>query len=171
MLKSLRWKLLSHVQLYDTMDCSPPGSSVHGILQARILEWVAISFYKGSSQPRDWTCVFCLAGGLLHNRQILYQMNHQVSPIIGYVLVIYCTPNECTDFCWRNSDTVKTKTYIVIFKLVPKCTSSLGKLSVQNIVWFGRFSPSSLRTFITTKWWASSISHLWSWLWGYCNWN
>ena len=36
------------------MDCSPPGSSVHGILQARILEWVAISFSRGSSSPRDW---------------------------------------------------------------------------------------------------------------------
>ena len=41
--------------LCDPMDCSPPGSSVHGILQARILEWIAISFSKGSSQPRDWT--------------------------------------------------------------------------------------------------------------------
>ena len=39
------------------MDYSPPGSFVHGILQARILEWLAISFSKGSSQPRDWTCV------------------------------------------------------------------------------------------------------------------
>ena len=37
------------------MDCSPPGSSVHGIFQARILEWVAISFSRGSSQPRDRT--------------------------------------------------------------------------------------------------------------------
>ena len=42
--------------------CSPPGSSVHGILQARILEWVAISFSRGSSQPRDWTRVSCFAG-------------------------------------------------------------------------------------------------------------
>ena len=41
--------------LCDPMDCSPPGSSVHGILQARILEWVAISFSRGSSQPRDKT--------------------------------------------------------------------------------------------------------------------
>ena len=39
----------------DPLDCSPPGSSVHGILQARILEWVAISFSRGSSQPRDQT--------------------------------------------------------------------------------------------------------------------
>ena len=41
--------------LCDPMDCSPPGSSVHGILQARVLEWVAISFSRGSSRPRDWT--------------------------------------------------------------------------------------------------------------------
>ena len=45
------------------MDCSPPGSSVHGILQAKILEWVVISFSRGSSWPRDWTRVSCLAGG------------------------------------------------------------------------------------------------------------
>ena len=44
------------------MDCSLPGSSIHGILQARILEWVAISFSRGSSQPRDWTQVSCIAG-------------------------------------------------------------------------------------------------------------
>ena len=43
--------------LCDLMDCSPPGSSVHGILQARILEWVAISFSRGSSQLRDRTRV------------------------------------------------------------------------------------------------------------------
>ena len=44
------------------MDYSPPGSSVHGILQTRILEWVAVSFSRGSSQPRDWTRVSCIAG-------------------------------------------------------------------------------------------------------------
>ena len=41
--------------LCDPMDCSPPGSSVHEVLQARILEWVAISFFRGSSQPRERT--------------------------------------------------------------------------------------------------------------------
>ena len=46
--------------LCDTMSCSPPGSSVHGILQARILEWVAMSSSRGSSQPRDPTRVSCL---------------------------------------------------------------------------------------------------------------
>ena len=46
--------------LCDPMDCSPPGSSVCGILQARILEWVAIPFSRGSSQPRDLTQVSAL---------------------------------------------------------------------------------------------------------------
>ena len=45
------------------MDCSLPGSSVHGISQARILEWVAISFSRGSSWSRDQIWVYCLAGG------------------------------------------------------------------------------------------------------------
>ena len=43
--------------LCDTMDYSPPGASVHGILQARILEWVAMPSSRGSSQPRDQTCI------------------------------------------------------------------------------------------------------------------
>ena len=55
-------------QLYPTlcnrMDYSTPGSSIHGILQARILERVAISFSRGSSQTRDWTWVSCISGRL-----------------------------------------------------------------------------------------------------------
>ena len=47
--------------LCDLMDCNLPGSSVHGIVQARILEWFAIPFSRGSSQPRDRTQVFCLS--------------------------------------------------------------------------------------------------------------
>ena len=61
--------MLSHfsrVQLFATpVDCSPPGSSVHGILQARILEWVAIPSSRGSSQPRDQTCVSHIASRYL----------------------------------------------------------------------------------------------------------
>ena len=45
----------ARLTLCDTLDCSPQGSSIHGILQASILEWVAISFSRGSSWPRDWT--------------------------------------------------------------------------------------------------------------------
>ena len=54
--------LQSCLNLCDPTDCSSPGSSVHGILQARILEWVAISFSRESSRPRDQTCGSCIAG-------------------------------------------------------------------------------------------------------------
>ena len=50
--------------LCEPMDCSPPGSSIHGILQARILEWVAIPFSWVSSQPRDQIRISCMAGRL-----------------------------------------------------------------------------------------------------------
>ena len=49
------------------MDCNLPGSSVYGIFQARIVEWIAISLCRGSSQPRDWICTSCIG------KQILYQ--------------------------------------------------------------------------------------------------
>ena len=55
----------SYLTLCDPMDCSPPGSSVHGILQARILERVTMPSSRGSSQPRDWTMVSWIAGGFL----------------------------------------------------------------------------------------------------------
>ena len=48
--------------LFNTMDCSLPGSFVHGTLQARIVEWVAMSFSLWSPQPSGWTQAFCIAG-------------------------------------------------------------------------------------------------------------
>ena len=57
----------SCLTLCDPVDCSTPGFSVHRIFQARILEWVAISFFRGSSWPRVLTWVFCM------DRWILYQ--------------------------------------------------------------------------------------------------
>ena len=48
--------------LCDSMDCSLPRSTIHGIFQARVLEWIAISFSRGSSQPRDRTQVSCIVG-------------------------------------------------------------------------------------------------------------
>ena len=53
--------------LCDPMDYSPPGSSFHGILQARILEWVAIPFSRGSSQPSIQTWVSCIVGKFFTN--------------------------------------------------------------------------------------------------------
>ena len=62
--------------LCDSLNCSPPGSSVLGILQARILEWVGIPFSRRSSPPRDWTQVSYTAG-------MLYHPSHQGSPKIN----------------------------------------------------------------------------------------
>ena len=52
--------------LCDPMDCSLPGASVHGISQARILEWVAVSFSRGSSRPRDRTCISFIGKWILY---------------------------------------------------------------------------------------------------------
>ena len=60
---------------YDPIECSPPGSSVHGISQARILEWVAILSFRGSSLARDQTHISCIA-------QILLPLSHQGSPLM-----------------------------------------------------------------------------------------
>ena len=60
--------------LCDPMDCSLPGSSLHGILQARVQEWVAISFSRGSSQPRNRTQVSCIVS------KTLYHLSHHGSP-------------------------------------------------------------------------------------------
>ena len=61
--------------LCDPMDCSPPGSPLHGILQARILEWNAIPFSRGSFRPKDGTWISCIS------RQGLCSLSHQESPL------------------------------------------------------------------------------------------
>ena len=57
----------------DPMACSPQGSSVHGIFQARILEWVAFSYSRESSQPEDRTCVSCISCTV---RWVLLPLSH-----------------------------------------------------------------------------------------------
>ena len=64
---NVKVKSLSCVRLFcDSVDCSPQGFSVHGISQARILEWVAIFFSRGSSLPRDQTHISCMVRQILH---------------------------------------------------------------------------------------------------------
>ena len=69
----LQWPLA----LCNPLDCSPPGSSVCGILQARMLEWVAMPSSKGPSQPRDQTCISYVS---CVGRQVLYHEFHLGSP-------------------------------------------------------------------------------------------
>ena len=84
--------ILSHVPFFcDLMDYRAPGSSVHGIFQARILEWVAISFSRGSSQPRDRTHASCLG------RQILYQLCHLgkfPDCALNYLILLFDNDNK-----------------------------------------------------------------------------
>ena len=78
----------SHIRLCAPMDCNPPGSSVCGILQPRIPEWVAISSFRGSSQRKDQTLVshsFCTAGGSL-------PLSHWGSPLP------VCSISKCDSF-------------------------------------------------------------------------
>ena len=67
------------------MDCSLPGSSAHGIFQARVLEWVDISFFRGSSQPRDRTQVSCTAGRCFteESEKVGFKLNIQKTKIIA----------------------------------------------------------------------------------------
>ena len=90
----------SCLTLCNPMDCSPAGSSVHGILLARILEWVVMPSSRGSSQPRDQTRVYHIAGGFftiwttrayIHIQNVLAIILPQswcsISIIISYVVI------------------------------------------------------------------------------------
>ena len=78
--------------LCDPMDCSLPGSSVHGIFQARVLEWVAISFSRGSSRPRDWTQVSHTAGRgftVWAPRDIIIHFKKYLMAFLDFTIHIY----------------------------------------------------------------------------------
>ena len=84
----------SCLTLCDSVDCGPPGSSAHGILQARILVWVAMSFSRGSSRPRDLThisYVSCI------DRRILYHQCHLGIPHRNAVLCL--VTQSCPTLC------------------------------------------------------------------------
>ena len=85
---------LNHVRLCDCMDYSSPGSSVHRILQTRILEWVAVSFSRGSSRPKDQTRVSYIAGGLFTAESL-------GSPLWEYVSRKRYTLNPQNSYLWR----------------------------------------------------------------------
>ena len=98
----------SCLNLCNHVDCSLPGSSVHGISQARILEWVAVSFSRGSSQPRDWTYVSWV---LYIPRWILYHCTTLAQLISDGWKVDWTTFDQCIWVCWlehlANGDDIK----------------------------------------------------------------
>ena len=127
--------------LCDPMNCSLPGSSLHGIFQARILEWVAISFSRRSSRPRDWTQVSCIVSRCFTvwaTREVTpewpsgFHYFFQVNPeFCNKELMIQAIVSSSSCFCWL-------------------CRAS-PSLAAKNIV--------SL-ILILTIWWCPSESHL-----------
>ena len=85
----------SCLTLCDPMDCSLPDSSVHGVFQARIMEWVAISFSRRSSQPRDWTQVSRIVGRLF----TVWATRDVGAGIIGRMN--FKKPRGCVLDCWH----------------------------------------------------------------------
>ena len=101
----------SHVWLFcNPVDCGPPGSSVHGISQARILEWVAISFTRGSSWPRGRTLVSCTVGF------ILYCWATREAPRQTHTYI-----HTCSSICMYNTD---------------RCRKWVGKNTSPAASWF-----------------------------------
>ena len=96
-------------------DCSLPGFSVHGILQVRVLEWVAIPFSRGSSWSRDWTQVSCIAGGFVMN------LSHWGSPV--------CNGKESKkSICITESFWYTPETLLTNYASMKKINSDLLKL-------------------------------------------
>ena len=118
------------------MGCSPPGSSVHGILQARILEWVAMPSSRGSAQLRVQTCIFCLAGRF-------FTAEPPGKPSRQTISLLKQTHGEMSFF----SDWSKTATNII-----KKSSDNLGKsLSSSSI--------GSNSTYLTSKSKSSSTTY------------
>ena len=112
--------------LCDPMDCSPLGSSVHGILQVRILDWVAIPFSTGSSQPRHWTSISCTGGKLFTfwaTREYIYIFFFRFFSIIGYYKILNIS-------VWLTSLSVIISRSIHFF---PKGNSSFFFFRLSNI--------------------------------------
>ena len=80
--------------LCDPVDCSLPDSSVHGILQARILEWVAVSFFRGSSQSRNWTQASHIAGRCFYRLSGIKAILDKTASVLSGIeaVVHYHTP-------------------------------------------------------------------------------
>ena len=84
--------------LCNSMDYNLPGSSIYGILQARILDWVAMPSSRGSSQPRDWTCGSCIVGGfftaetnVMKKQMIIKIIYNLLDPVPGLLRIHFPT--------------------------------------------------------------------------------
>ena len=95
------------------VDCSPPGSSVYRIFQARIVEWIAISFSRGSSRPRNQTKVSCVAG-----RFFTYWARREAWYIAYLFTMTYIIGNILSVFLWYNQLSMMYFSYYILVSSV-----------------------------------------------------
>ena len=174
-----QWKRKLHrcVQFCDPMDCSLPGSSVHGILQARVLEWAAISFPRGSSQPRDWTWVSRIAGrcfNLWATREttVIYQiMQNYFSKCLRQFLIRLTRLYEMSS-SWPALGIVKIlatltglKRYFLVLICISLITDQLEHLFVFMLIHFFEFtllaSPIIQLLFDFSSWFLEILHIVW----------
>ena len=115
----------SCLTLDDPRDCSPPGSSVHGILQTRILEWVTFPFSRRSSQPKERTQGSCIAGRFFYwaTREALYLKVNMFfySSTLNFLIKLVCRKLVHRSI-WRNTHPYKllrNSTYVCSSKSFP----------------------------------------------------
>ena len=119
------------------MDCSLPGSSIHGILQARILECIAIFFSRGSSRPRDWTFVSCIS---CLGRQILYHWTTwETLPSVKSILILSFI---VLIFAWNISnflEVISSLFHSIVFIYFIEFVIGKDFLSLLAILWNSAF--------------------------------
>ena len=131
------------------MDCSPPGSSIHGIFQTRVLEWIAISFFRGSSGPRDWTLVsrivrrrssFWALGKslkqskpLIYSSSLLFVVNNDAS---GFISVFFVSKLPVLILCTSYPSFLIYNILVIYFSILSGCPA--------NRVSFGTEETASL---------------------------
>ena len=121
--------------LCHPVDHSPPGSSIHGISQERTLEWAVISFFRGSSQPKDQTCISCIG------RQVLYHRTSREAKI-------FTIWSSRKNFCWSLFCSI----IVVIVKVLDSSTH----------IFLWRYGERLLGIVCSVFSWVSLVSGLWS---------
>ena len=151
------------------MDYSPPGSSVHAILQARILRWVAIPFSRGSSQPRDRTYVYCLAGRFLTTEPPvkpcpaslgIRKCKSKGQWDIAYAIVfsvLHYLPGVCSNSC-----PLSPCCYLTTSSSVTPFSLNIIKNSTKNKCW-GEYGEK--RTLVHCRWKCKLVQPLWKTVW------
>ena len=132
------------------MDCSPLSFSVHGIFQARTLEWVAISFFRGSSQPRDRTHVSCIS---CTSRQILYHCAFLVCLLINLILLALNLHSSVFPIWWVSAAAAAAA------KSLQLCLTLCDPIDGSPL---GSSVPGILQARIL-EWVAISFSNAWKW--------